>query len=130
MKKNILILFIFAVAMSLYSHGGGENDRINNKVLFNEGDSFEIREVTVTNWDFSEMEIVLEKNVRTRLIFKVESGHHGIQVRGLDLKSGNMKIGDKVIWDLEDLDEGEYSFYCNVYCGQGHSSMRGKLVVR
>jgi len=25
---------------------------------------------------------------------------------------------------------GEFNFFCNVYCGEGHSEMGGKLVVR
>lgn len=115
---------------SLYSHGDEKTGQIANSISFGEGDSFEVREISVTSWEFSEDEIVIDKSEKTRLIFKVESGHHGIMIRGLDLKSGNMKAGEHVTWDLENLEEGEYRFFCNVPCGQGHSSMRGKLVVR
>jgi cytochrome c oxidase subunit II len=130
MKKIILLLFSLVSLMTLYSHDGEETGHIANKIIFGDRDNFTIMEISVANWNFSEEEIILDKDTKTRLIFKIESGHHGISIPDLELKSGNMKKDELVSWDLADLSEGEYSFYCNVPCGQGHSTMRGKLVVK
>lgn len=129
MTKIILFLFAVSAIANLYAHGGEKADSIDNQVIFASEEDFILKEIDVTNWDFSEKEIILNKDEKYRLVFKIESGHHGIGIRGLDLKSGNMRTGEQVTWDLQDLEEGEYRFFCNVPCGQGHSSMRGVLIV-
>lgn len=128
--KTALQLVIISILYSfpLYGHGGGYSDIETRDInLFGNDPDIVLTEISMKNWNFSPRNIVLRKNQKNRLVFLIESGHHGVSIPGLKLQTGNLDHGEFVIWDIKDPAPGEYIFYCNIPCGEGHSQMQGKI---
>lgn len=54
---------------------------------------------------------------------------HGFAIRELGLKAALPKTGEVVPIEFTAEKAGTYTISCSVYCGRGHSRMRGRLVV-
>lgn len=54
---------------------------------------------------------------------------HGIAIPefGFDLKAG---AGETATGEFTAGKEGNYTFFCSVYCGEGHNGMKGVLIVK
>ncbi len=96
------------------------------------GDTTQTREVQMTakKYDFSPSTV--EVSAGTKIIFKItaEDREHGFQIAGT--KTGCVKIKKGETATVEYLAEkpGTVEFKCCVFCGMGHSGMKGKIVVR
>ena len=66
--------------------------------------------------------ITVKKGDRVKLSIDNSDGLHGIRIPELEL-SGM----DSIEFTAEE--EGEFTWRCNNYCGQGHSKMSGKIIV-
>ncbi|NQV91579.1 cupredoxin domain-containing protein [Candidatus Woesearchaeota archaeon] len=79
-------------------------------------------------WEFIPAEIKVKKGDKVKLTISSEDVDHGIALAAFDInvkfKPGETKtvefVADKV---------GTYTFSCNVFCGEGHGGMKGKLIV-
>lgn len=130
MLKKVIILLSLFFAASIFAHDDMPGEKINNLIVFNESDNVLETIIYVSDWKFSENIIKLDTEKNNRLIFIIESGHHGIAIPDLELSSGNITKDQKVIWDFKSMEitPGEYDFFCNVQCGKGHKEMVGKLI--
>jgi cytochrome c oxidase subunit 2 len=96
------------------------------------GNATQTKEIQITakKYDFSPNTI--EVSAGTRIIFKItaEDREHGFEIAGA--KSGCVKIKKGETATVEYLAEkpGTVEFKCCVFCGMGHSGMKGKIVVR
>ena len=66
--------------------------------------------------------ITIEENDKVKISINNTDTIHGIRIPDLGI-SGNESlefVADK---------SGEFNWYCNNYCGGGHSQMQGKLIV-
>lgn len=81
----------------------------------------------VAKSDFSFNEEVFTAKVGDTVVMKLEdrTGVHGVAIDelGVDLNKGNPET------QIEFTTPGEYVIYCNIPCGQGHVTMKSKLVV-
>jgi cytochrome c oxidase subunit 2 len=59
----------------------------------------------------------------------VDGKSHGFAIKELGLKAALPKTGEVVPIEFTVEKAGTYTISCSVYCGSGHSRMRGRLVV-
>ncbi|KWX73237.1 cytochrome C oxidase subunit II [Paenibacillus jilunlii] len=81
--------------------------------------------ISATNYSFDQNEYHLKKGVPVNIVFKNESGNHGILVPELNLRLDG-KDSSKVIVPEE---AGTFEMTCAIMCGSGHSGMSAKVIV-
>ncbi|AIQ67860.1 cytochrome c oxidase subunit II [Paenibacillus graminis] len=81
--------------------------------------------ISATNYSFDQNEYHLKKGVPVNIVFKNESGNHGILVPELDLRLDG-KESSRVIVPEE---AGTFEMTCAIMCGSGHSGMSAKVIV-
>ncbi|SET87417.1 cupredoxin domain-containing protein [Paenibacillus sp. NFR01] len=81
--------------------------------------------ITATNYSFDQEEYHVKKGVPVKIIFKNESGNHGLLVPELNLLLNRKTSSTVIIPDKA----GTYEMTCAVMCGSGHSTMKAKIVV-
>jgi cytochrome c oxidase subunit 2 len=88
----------------------------------------EVISITASTFEFTPSEITVKKGVPVTLELTSQDRHHGFklaafQVR-VDVKPGVLErvqfVPDKV---------GNFTFLCDVFCGDGHEEMSGTLKV-
>jgi cytochrome c oxidase subunit 2 len=126
MIKRIAILLSIAFVIALTACGNSNNSTSSS------GDSStpEIEAetelvITATNYSFDQEEYLLKKGVPVKIIFKNESGNHGILVPEFELQL-NGKKSSKVIVPEE---AGTFEMTCSIMCGSGHGGMSAKIIV-
>lgn len=67
--------------------------------------------------------ITLNEGDKVKIIINNTDTLHGMTIPQLGIS------GDNVIEFVADK-KGEFDWYCNVFCGKGHGSMGGRLIVR
>ena len=78
---------------------------------------------------FSPDPLVVTAGERVRLRVKSRDVEHGMMIPEIDFSS-TMPVGDaKDVEFIAPASPGEYPVFCNVFCGTGHGSMKGTLVV-
>ncbi len=102
-------------------------------------------EMTAKKYEYSPSEIRVKKGARVQLKIRATDRSHGFKIAlypegagesgaaGLkfDPPQENFKLGEKEERVIEFVAEraGNYPFKCSVFCGLGHSGMKGLLVV-
>lgn len=90
--------------------------------LKNENNSIKNIQIDAKWFEFNPNLIKIKQGDRVTLLINNLDVPHGITIPELGI-SGNEAImftADK---------KGEYIFYCNNFCGEGHSKMVGKIIV-
>lgn len=84
----------------------------------------EVREIIVSasKFEYSPSIIAVKRGERIKLIINNTDTLHGITIPELGIS------GDDFVEFVVDK-EGEFAWYCNNFCGQGHRQMQGKLIV-
>ncbi|MDT8376662.1 MAG: hypothetical protein RQ867_08010 [Mariprofundaceae bacterium] len=84
--------------------------------------------ILARNYDFGKFTLELEKGSSYQLKLASKDIKHGIVVRELKLRS---RINTGEIQSIEFTPEksGTFRVVCGEYCGSGHSSMVGRLIV-
>ncbi len=138
--KIIILLLLFISAVTLFSHGDEVKDEhvepkiketnielIDSNLLFSDKDEFEEIVIEMDNWSFSIDKINLQAGKNYRLTFITTKGHHGVMIPDLEYKSGNLKVGESISFDIKNISKGKFDFYCNIPCGSGHKKMKGLI---
>ena len=84
--------------------------------------------MSATNFQFTPGEIHVKKGQTVKLTVTGTEGDHGIAIEGY----GNhveFNQGETKTLEFTADKAGTFAFYCNVPCGPGHRTMRGKLIV-
>lgn len=80
------------------------------------------------NWGFDPAEIHLPAGAHLTVRVRSRDDFHGFQLVGTNLRISS--VGARFTPDTLTLaTPGEYEFMCDTYCGAGHETMKGKLVV-
>lgn len=121
MKKTTLIIGLGMLAiLEIILTGCARGDSVKQS-----GVSTNTLEFTVKAFRFGYSPDVIELNKGDKVRIKVENTDttHGIRIPDLNLKGNNTIefTADK---------EGEFNWYCNVMCGEGHKEMGGKLIIK
>lgn len=90
-------------------------------------------EMTAGDWFFDPNEITVQEGQQIRLEIttwnnQTERYDHGIGIPALGVEA-DLPAGETTVVEFTADEPGEYQFFCNTFCGQGHSDMRGTLIV-
>jgi cytochrome c oxidase subunit II len=85
--------------------------------------------VLATDWDFSPSEINLKYGETTRIRVISKEGSHGLAVKELGIDTGLLQEGEEKVITVTPTLKGKFPLRCNVYCGEGHKEMVGKVIV-
>ena len=90
-----------------------------------------VREFTMTakQWEFDPATITVNAGETVRLSITSLDVAHGFALPDFNVRSG-IEPGQATIVEFVADTPGTYTFFCSVYCGAGHSSMKGTLVVQ
>lgn len=126
-KAAILCSIVFALLLTACGTGGGSSnsDSANSPAADTNLTAEEEIVITATNYSFDQKEYHLKKGVPVKIIFKNESGNHGILVPEMKLRL-DAKDSSKVILPEE---AGTFEVTCAIMCGSGHSEMSAKIIV-
>lgn len=89
-----------------------------------------IKEMTIIakKWQFDPKEIRVKQGERLKLRVKSVDVDHGFALSAFGIDQ-TISAGKETVIEFVADRKGEFPFFCSVYCGEGHSGMRGKLVV-
>lgn len=84
--------------------------------------------VQAKSWEFTPSVITVKQGDRVNLTITSIDVDHGFALPDFGV-SANLKPGktETVIFTADK--KGEFTFFCNVFCGAGHKEMKGKLIV-
>lgn len=90
----------------------------------------EIR-ITARRFTFTPKEITVPKGQKVRLLLTALDVNHGFAMDAFKIRT-KIEAGaeDPTVVEITPDKEGEYEFYCAVFCGGGHGGMKGKLIVK
>jgi cytochrome c oxidase subunit II len=97
-------------------------------VLAQDSDSEQVIEVQAKRFDFTPSEIILKKDIPVVLELTSQDVKHGFNCPGLGLRA-DIYPGKATTMRFTPKKTGNFTFYCDVYCGEGHEDMTGVLVV-
>ncbi len=89
--------------------------------------------VTAKNWDFTPNTLEAVKGEKVRItITSLDDGAgagHGFALPDFNINKV-LKKGETVQVEFVADKAGEFKFFCSVFCGSGHGTMAGKLIVK
>ena len=90
------------------------------------------RNIEVLAGDFKFEPAVIDVVEGERVVLKVRTADgkkHGLAIKEMGIKTTLPKTGEVVSIEFTAGKPGTYTIACSVYCGPGHSRMKGRLVV-
>ena len=79
-------------------------------------------------WQFDPSTINVKQGDKVRLKIKSIDVTHGFSLLDFNVNE-NLAPEKEVVVEFIADKKGEFSFFCSVFCGEGHSGMKGKLIV-
>ena len=96
----------------------------------------EVQEVAVIarRWEFFPSTITVRKDVPVKIHITTVDVPHGFSLPDFSqgswvVSSDKLKKGEIVTFTYTFPDAGEFTYACNVFCGTGHTEMKGKIIV-
>jgi cytochrome c oxidase subunit 2 len=84
--------------------------------------------LTAKKFDFTPSAITVKKGVPVALELTSADRVHGFSLPDFKL-SAKIEPGKVTRLEFTPDKTGEFSFFCNIFCGSGHEDMAGKLAV-
>jgi len=130
--KTYKIIFGIGILFTLFLTACTQNSPTGNLALDSTVSSDGMKEITISlhNWELKQKGPQINKGDKVRLKVKGVSGLHGISIPDLELATGLIGPGEEEILEFEATKSGTFDYYCNVYCGHGHTKMIGKLNIQ
>lgn len=85
--------------------------------------------IVATRFAFEPSRIEVTEGERVRLVLTSGDGVHGIEIKKFKVNAKIPRGGDPVTIEFVATAAGQYPILCSEYCGKGHDSMKGLLVV-
>jgi len=85
-------------------------------------------DMTAKKWDFTPSTITVKEGSEVKLNIRSVDVTHGFRIAEFGV-SETLIPGKTVTAEFTADKKGTYTFFCTVFCGSGHSGMRGQLVV-
>jgi len=133
MKKIILFLllgifFISACAQQKPDNLVGQGSDVQQQTNQTQGPVKEFR-MTAKQFAFEPSTIEVNKGDRVRLIVTSTDVPHGIAIREYGINE-RLEVGKPVTIEFTADKQGTFMAFCSVFCGAGHTGMKGKIVVK
>ncbi|MBS3100729.1 cupredoxin domain-containing protein [Candidatus Woesearchaeota archaeon] len=108
----------------------GENIK-ETEVIENEPAAESVKEfkITAKQFSFTPETIEVNKGDRVRLLVTSTDVPHGIAIKEYGINE-RLDPGKEVKIEFIADKEGTFTAFCSVFCGSGHSNMKGKLIVK
>ncbi len=85
--------------------------------------------ITAKDFEFSPNVIILSKRVPVTLKLTTLDVRHGFNCPGLNIRC-DVVPGKVSTLKVTPQKAGSFPFFCDVYCGEGHEGMNGKIIVK
>jgi cytochrome c oxidase subunit II len=121
MKKLLLVIFFvfsFVSLLSAESYRSRVYLKGPNKVIY----------LTAKKYSFDPATIYVRFNDRVRIVATAVDVTHGFSLSAFGVRQ-ELPPGKRKVIEFKANKRGVFVFECFVYCGSGHSRMKGKLVV-
>jgi cytochrome c oxidase subunit 2 len=124
--KKIAFVLVLAIGLAVAGCSNKPTKTVQNK------DSFtgELKEFNVVafQWGYEPSTITVNKGDKVRITATSRDVPHGFAINEYGV---NLYLDGKTPKTVEFIADkaGTFTIYCNIPCGQGHSSMRGRLIV-
>lgn len=86
-------------------------------------------EMTAKKWEFNPATITVNQGDEITLKITSQDVTHGFSLPEFDV-SANLEPGKTTTVNFVADQKGNFTFSCSVFCGTGHSDMKGTLVVQ
>jgi len=97
-------------------------------------DGVRVIRISAQQFNFDPALIIVNKGERVRLIIEVEDIPHGFEIEGFNIPgydiSTIIRKGTPLVLEFLADEAGVWEFICTIYCGFGHSEMKGTFVIR
>ena len=124
-KKNFLI-FIAAMLLVSACTRQKPDDLVGKGTPVGEVKEFKM---TAKQFKFEPSTIEVNKGDRVRLIVTSVDVPHGIAIPEYKINE-RLEPGIPVTIEFTAEKEGTFTAFCSVFCGSGHSGMKGKIIVK
>jgi len=84
--------------------------------------------MTAKKFEFDPPTITVKQGDKVRLKVKSIDVEHGFSLPDFDIKVNLAPNKEEIIEFTADK-KGTFTFFCSVFCGEGHRSMKGSLIV-
>jgi cytochrome c oxidase subunit 2 len=83
--------------------------------------------LVASNFQFDQAEYKVAVGEKLKVVLTNKEGKHGVEIegQGLSFELGGKEMSKEVTFDKA----GTYSIVCSVPCGDGHVTMKSKIVV-
>ena len=88
----------------------------------------QIVKISAKRFAYSPDQVTVKKNIPVILQLTSTDRSHGIAIPALNLRS-DIPAGKVTELRFTPQKSGDYRFYCDVFCGDGHDGMEGKIKV-
>lgn len=85
--------------------------------------------VEAHNWYFDPEVIRVKEGTAVKIVLHGVSGTHAFALPEFSVKSKEVGVGETTTVEFVANKKGTFSFKCSVFCGEGHSSMKGSFIV-
>ena len=137
MKKLLLLLVIGMFLMSACSQQKPEElvgqgmpvpgSNAEEKIV--SSDNVKEFRMMAKQFVFEPATIEVSKGDRVRLIVASADVPHGISIPEYGINE-RLDVGKPVTIEFTADKEGTFTAFCSVFCGSGHSNMKGKIIVK
>jgi len=90
--------------------------------------SVKIIKISAKQFEYNPQEITLNKGVPVVLQLTTEDRLHGFNVPEMNLRA-DIVPGKVTELKVTPQTAGEFDFFCDIFCGNGHEGMNGKITV-
>ena len=129
MKKINLIFFLALIAFSF----GCTTETTTGSPTSDASGTLEngvrIINVNAFRFDFEPNQITANKGEKVKLIVTSTDVTHGFALPDYDINVP-LPAGKQTAIEFTADKQGSFTFFCSIYCGSGHSSMKGTLTVK
>ena len=129
MKKINLIFFIVLIVFIFGCKAGTTTSSPASDASGTLENGIRVINVKAFRFDFEPNQITVNKGEKVKLIVTSTDVTHGFAMPDYDINVP-LPAGKQTIIEFTADKQGTFQFFCSVYCGTGHSAMRGTLIVK
>ena len=133
--KKIILLLVFGIFLLVACSKQnpetlvGQGSTVSEQPTSTQNGEFKEFRITARQFEFSPSTIEVNKGDKVRLIVTSADVPHGISIKEYGINE-QLNPGKPVTIEFTADKAGTFTAFCSVFCGSGHSNMKGKLIVK